>query len=71
MMEKKNEGCCTCAADFNKEMGRLVDEGTYTKADHDKKAAEVAAAFGKKDERMPNPAPHVKPTKEEKNGETC
>lgn len=45
-MEKKNESCCACAADFKKAVDALVTERQYTPAGHDSKAAEVKAAFG-------------------------
>ncbi len=47
---EKGKKCCTCEADFKKEVNELVNEvNNYTKEDHAKKQAEVKAAFDKKD----------------------
>lgn len=49
-MKKKND--CQCEADMQKEIKGLVDEVKgYTKEDHDKKQAEIKAAFEKKDKK--------------------
>lgn len=41
-------GCCSCEADFQKEIHHLVDgvEG-YTKKEHDKKKKELDETFSK------------------------
>ncbi len=52
---KKNPTCCSCEADFENEVKGLVNEvDGYGKTDHEKKAAEVKAAFkssAKKEEK--------------------
>ncbi len=48
-MEKKNDRCCTCEADFRKEVDKLVKEGTHSSADHARKQAEINEAFGKQE----------------------
>lgn len=50
-MDKKNEknSGCGCGVDFKKEVNEVVKEGTKpTKAQHEKKKAEVDAAFKSK-----------------------
>lgn len=45
---KKSESCCSCAADFKKEVDGLVNEVEgYGKDDRDKREDEVKAAFDK------------------------
>ncbi|HJE88967.1 hypothetical protein [Rikenella microfusus] len=46
MKEEKKTGCCSCEKDFEKQVKKTVDAvEKYTGTDHEKKKAEVEAAF--------------------------
>lgn len=50
--EKKTGGCCSCEADFEKQVKKSVDQvENYTEKDHEKKEAEVEAAFKSDDQK--------------------
>lgn len=50
--EKKSGGCCSCEADFEKQVKKSVDQvENYTEKDREKKEAEVEAAFKSDDQK--------------------
>lgn len=50
--EKNTGGCCSCEKDFEQQMKKTVDEvENYTEKDHEKKEAEVEAAFAPDEEK--------------------